>query len=100
MTEHDHHHPLRPLLGNWLWERGRIGLRWLRCADGALGFDEGRKAQFADEVPIRVSLTADAASPEAAAWPAVPPPITRTMAGGTPVAPPNNIPGPFPGAVR
>jgi hypothetical protein len=71
MSEHDHPPPLRPLLGNWLWERGRIGMRWLRCADGALGFDEGRKAQFADEVPIRVPLTADAASPEAAAWPAV-----------------------------
>jgi hypothetical protein len=71
MSDHDHHPPLRPLLGNWLWERGRIGMRWLRCADGALGFDEGRKAQFADEVPIRVPLTADAASPEATAWPAV-----------------------------
>jgi hypothetical protein len=83
MTDHDHHHPLRPLLGNWLWERGRIGLRWLRCADGALGFDEGRKAQFADEPPIRVPLTAEAAAgagpattggaaPAAAApWPAV-----------------------------
>jgi hypothetical protein len=71
MSDHDHHPPLRPLLGNWLWERGRIGMRWLRCADGALGFDEGRKAQFADEVPIRVPLTADAASPEAVAWPAV-----------------------------
>jgi len=83
MTDHDHHHPLRPLLGNWLWERGRIGLRWLRCADGAIGFDEGRKAQFADEPPIRVSLTTEtaagvgpatapgAAPAPAAPWPAV-----------------------------
>jgi hypothetical protein len=77
MTDHDLHSPLRPLLGNWLWERGRIGLRWLRCADGAIGFDEGRKAQFADEPPIRVPLTAqgpagaDTAGAAAAPWPAV-----------------------------
>lgn len=56
MTDHDATHPLRPLLRNWLWERGRIGTRWLNCADGALGFDEGRKAGFADEPVLHVSL--------------------------------------------
>jgi len=82
MTDHDHHSALRPLLGNWLWERGRIGLRWLRCADGAIGFDEGRKAQFADEPLIRVPLTVEGpagagpagvgpAGAAAAPWPAV-----------------------------
>jgi hypothetical protein len=82
MTDHDHHSALRPLLGNWLWERGRIGLRWLRCADGAIGFDEGRKSQFADEPLIRVPLTVEGpagarpagvgpAGAAAAPWPAV-----------------------------
>jgi hypothetical protein len=82
MTDHDHHSALRPLLGNWLWERGRIGLRWLRCADGAIGFDEGRKAQFANEPLIRVPLTVEGpagarpagvgpAGAAAAPWPAV-----------------------------
>ncbi len=64
MTEQEFHHPLRPVLRNWLWERGRIGTRWLRCADGELCFDEGKKAHFAAEPPIHVPLGADA--PDAA----------------------------------
>jgi hypothetical protein len=60
LTEQEVHHPLRPVLRNWLWERGRIGTRWLRCADGEIGFDEGKKAHFAAEPPIHVPLGADA----------------------------------------
>ena len=55
-------HPLRALLRNWLWERGRIGTRWLRCEDGTIGFDEGRKAAFADAPFTVVVLSTDGAS--------------------------------------
>lgn len=54
-------HPLRPFLKNWLWEHGRIGTRYLPCADGAIGYDEGRKAQFASEPHVYVHLGRDAA---------------------------------------
>jgi len=66
-------HPLRPLLRNWLWERGRVGIRWLSCADGALGFDEGRKAHFAAEPLIHVPLGPEPPAPGGShpPWPAV-----------------------------
>ncbi|MCZ7560675.1 MAG: hypothetical protein M5U30_11920 [Burkholderiaceae bacterium] len=56
MTEHESQHPLRPFLRNWLWEHGRIGTRYLDCTTGALGFDEGKKARFAAEKHLYVSL--------------------------------------------
>jgi len=58
---HESNHPLRPFLKNWLWEHGRIGTRYLSCADGAIGYDEGRKAQFASEPHVYVHLGRDAA---------------------------------------
>jgi hypothetical protein len=71
LTDPEPLHPLRPLLRNWLWERGRIGMRWLSCADGAIGFDEGRKALFAVAPLIHVALDADAHADPASAWPAI-----------------------------
>lgn len=53
-------HPLRPFLRNWLWEHGRVGTRFLDCAGGEVGFDEGKKARFAAERHIHVSLAPDA----------------------------------------
>ena len=38
-------------------------MRWLRCADGAIGFDEGRKTAFADGPATVVGWTADGALP-------------------------------------
>jgi hypothetical protein len=37
-------HPLRPLLKNWLWERGHVGTRYIDLASRELKFDEGKKA--------------------------------------------------------
>jgi hypothetical protein len=74
LTDTESAHPLRPLLRNWLWERGRVGTRWLDCADGTLGFDEGRKAHFAAEPLIHVPLGPDlpaAADGAAPPWPVV-----------------------------
>ena len=71
MTEPEFHHPLRPVLRNWLWERGRIGTRWLACADGAIGFDEGKKAHFATGPLTHVPLDADAAPGAPASGPPV-----------------------------
>lgn len=56
MTEHESLHPLRPFLKNWLWEHGRVGTRYLDCSDGELRFDEGKKARFANEQHVYVSL--------------------------------------------
>lgn len=64
-------HPLRPLLRNWLWERGRVGTRWLRCADGQLGFDEGKKALFAAEPVLHLSLDPEPGAEDSAAWPPI-----------------------------
>ncbi|HWS73865.1 MAG TPA: hypothetical protein VN324_01870 [Quisquiliibacterium sp.] len=71
MTEHESLHPLRPLLRNWLWEHGRVGTRYLDCTDGELKFDEGKKARFASEAIIHVSLARDAEDDAHQAWPAV-----------------------------
>ncbi|MCX7273473.1 MAG: hypothetical protein NTV19_09890 [Burkholderiales bacterium] len=60
MTEHETPHPLRPFLRNWLWEHGRIGTRYLDCRTGEVCFDEGKKAGFADETLVQVSLARDA----------------------------------------
>ena len=57
MTEHESLHPLRPFLRNWLWEHGRVGTRYLDCADGEVRFDEGKKARFAAEPHVFVPLT-------------------------------------------
>jgi hypothetical protein len=53
------HHPLRPLLKNWLWEHGHIGTRFLDCASGEIRFDEGKKAVFAADHPLYISLLKD-----------------------------------------
>jgi len=60
LTEQESLHPLRPFLKNWLWEHGRVGTRYLDCATGEIRFDEGKKARFAAEQPIYVSLAANA----------------------------------------
>jgi hypothetical protein len=57
------HHPLRPLLKNWLWEHGHIGTRYLDCSTGELKFDEGKKASFAADHPIYISLAKDDTAP-------------------------------------
>ncbi len=59
MTEPESLHPLRPFLRNWLWEHGRVGIRYLDCATGEIRFDEGKRARFAAERPLLVSLAAD-----------------------------------------
>jgi hypothetical protein len=71
LTEPESLHPLRPLLRNWLWEHGRVGTRWLRCADGELGFDEGKKALFAAEPLVHVSLEAEPGADAGPAWPTI-----------------------------
>lgn len=60
LSEQESLHPLRPFLKNWLWEHGRVGTRYLDCATGELRFDEGKKARFAAEQPIYVSLAENA----------------------------------------
>ena len=60
MTEQESQHPLRPFLKNWLWEHGRVGTRYMDCANGEIRFDEGKKARFAAEQPIYVPLAANA----------------------------------------
>lgn len=65
------HHPLRPFLKNWIWEHGRIGTRYLDCADGAVKFDEGRKARFAAEKIHYASLKKDADTAELTTGPAL-----------------------------
>lgn len=61
MTEHETLHPLRPFLKNFVWEHGRIGTRFLDCADGEVRFDEGKKSRFAAEKYIYVPLGKDEA---------------------------------------
>lgn len=56
MTDHDTQHPLRPLLKNWVWEHGQVGTRYLDCTDGQIKFDAGKKARFACEKIVYVSL--------------------------------------------
>jgi hypothetical protein len=63
-------HALRPFLRNWVWEHGRVGTRYLDCASGEIRFDEGKKAHFAAETHIYVSLLKDA-PPDAHAGPAL-----------------------------
>jgi len=63
-------HALRPFLRNWVWEHGRVGTRYLDCASGEIRFDEGKKAHFAVESHIYVSLLKDA-PPDAHAGPAL-----------------------------
>ena len=53
-------HALRPFLRNWVWEHGRVGTRYLDCASGEVRFDEGKKAHFASETHIYVSLLKEA----------------------------------------
>ena len=49
MTDSEALHPLRPFLKNWVWEHGHVGTRYLDCSDGAVKFDDGKKARFAAE---------------------------------------------------
>lgn len=56
MAEVEAPHPLRPLLRNWLWEHGRVGMRYLDCPSGEVKFDEGKQARFAREDFIHVPL--------------------------------------------
>jgi hypothetical protein len=60
MTERETLHPLRPFLKNYVWEHGRIGTRYLDCADGEVKFDEGKKSRFAAEPYIYVPLDRNA----------------------------------------
>ncbi len=71
MAETDVHHPLRPLLRNWVWEHGRVGTRYLDCSSGEIRFDDGKKARFADQPVFYVPLAAQADAPDSAAGPAV-----------------------------
>lgn len=71
LTEHEVQHPLRPFLRNWLWEHGRVGTRFLSCADGTIGFDEGKKARFAAESPIHVPLARNVADDAPRAGPSI-----------------------------
>jgi hypothetical protein len=57
---HETLHPLRPFLKNYVWEHGRIGTRYLDCADGQVKFDEGKKSRFASEPYIYVPLDGNA----------------------------------------
>lgn len=49
-------HALRPFLRNWVWEHGRVGTRYLDCSSGEIRFDEGKKAHFASEDHVYISL--------------------------------------------
>ena len=60
MAEAQALHALRPFLRNWVWEHGRVGTRYLDCITGEVRFDEGKKAHFASETHIYVSLLKDA----------------------------------------
>jgi len=71
MSDHDALHALRPFLKNWIWEHGRVGTRYLDCVDGQLKFDEGKKARFATEKYLYVSLKKDADADAHAAGPAI-----------------------------
>lgn len=64
MAETQAFNALRPFLRNWVWERGRVGTRYLDCASGEVRFDEGKKAHFAGETHVYVSLLKE---PDAAA---------------------------------
>jgi len=64
-------HPLRPFLKNWVWEHGHIGTRYLDCSDGAIKFDDGKKARFAAEKILYVSLGNDADDQAERAGPAI-----------------------------
>ncbi len=71
MTEPETLHPLRPFLKNWLWEHGRVGTRYLDCANGEIGYDEGRKARFAAESPLYINLSRDEEASAQATGPAI-----------------------------
>jgi hypothetical protein len=71
VTEQESLHPLRPFLRNWLWEHGRVGTRYLDCANGEIRYDEGKKARFAAEQPIYVSLARNVDDAGARVAPAV-----------------------------
>ncbi len=70
MAEAEVLHALRPFLRNWVWEHGRVGTRYLDCATGEVRFDDGKKAHFASEAHVYVSLRKDA-DPAAPAAPAL-----------------------------
>ena len=70
MTGRDALHPLRAFLKNWVWEHGQVGTRYLDCIDGAVKFDDGKKARFAAEKIFYVSLRKDADDAAHAAGPA------------------------------
>lgn len=71
MTDHETMHPLRPFLRNWVWEHGHVGTRYLDCSDGAVKFDDGKKARFAKEEIFYVSLRKDADAEAHRAGPAI-----------------------------
>jgi hypothetical protein len=60
MTEAEVPHPLRPILKNWVWEHGRVGTRYLDCADGEIKFDDGKKSRYAAESIFYVPLASSA----------------------------------------
>ncbi|VVE13035.1 hypothetical protein PPN31114_02748 [Pandoraea pneumonica] len=71
MADHDKLHPLRPFLKNWVWEHGRIGTRYLDCADGEVKFDEGKKSHFAAEDYLYVPLDKNAVDDASVHGPAI-----------------------------
>ena len=71
MAETDVHHPVRPLLRNWVWEHGRVGTRYLDCSSGEIRFDDGKKARFADQPVFYVPLADQADAPDSAVGPPV-----------------------------
>ena len=60
MAEAEALHALLPFLRNWVWEHGRVGTRYLDCTTGEVRFDEGKKAHFAREAHVYISLFKDA----------------------------------------
>jgi hypothetical protein len=71
MADSETLHPLRPFLKNWVWEHGRIGTRYLDCIDGEIKFDDGKKARFAAEKIVYVSLSSNADDEAHGAGPAI-----------------------------
>jgi len=70
MPEAEALHALHPFLRNWVWEHGRVGMRYLDCTTGELRFNEGKKAHFTGAGDLYVPLDATA-DPAARAMPAL-----------------------------
>jgi hypothetical protein len=71
MNDPDGHHPLRPILKNWVWEHGHVRTNYLDCSNGEIKVDDGRKSRFAADKIFYVSLRKNADAAEHAAGPAI-----------------------------